>query len=121
MFRVDTLIQSIKQKTGVFRITDKAYSALLAVGNILEYDDNYYYYNNRLIRIKGIDDTRLFIQVRDYGEYYLDEYVSYQVLFIYYCIISNTRYCLINGSEQETTGERHDPDFHNIVDCALVS
>ena len=77
MFRVDTLIQSIKQMTGVFRITDKAYSALLAVGNILEYDDNYHYNNSRLIRIKGIDDTRLFIQVIDYGEYYLDEYVSY--------------------------------------------
>ena len=76
MFRVDTLIQSIKQRTGVFRITDKAYSALLAVGNILEYDDNYHY-NRRLIRINGIDDTRLFIQVRDYGEYYLDEHVSY--------------------------------------------
>ncbi|NCD42041.1 MAG: hypothetical protein EOL88_08115 [Bacteroidia bacterium] len=77
MFTVDMIVKKIKSSTGVSRITDRAYKALQSVGKVLEYDPDYRFNNCRLIRIKGIDDTRLFIATTEYGEYYLDEYVSY--------------------------------------------
>lgn len=74
MFTIDTILMKIQSITGITRISDKAYIALIKVGSVLSLDPEFRYNGRTLIKITGTNDTIFLIQQRNYGEFYLDEF-----------------------------------------------